>query len=181
MCILKPLIKGACLSNSPGLIENGWVAPSSEFATWPAFLSTTAPGDSVKLSGNFDFSGAGTGKGYFRRFPTLMEKGAIVKRPVGDIASKTFEQIYTFYIPGADAIELEFLKSVLNVPSVYVVKDKNGTVHVLGSKEEPAYLQEAEQNTGTTATDPRGTAYTIRHVTGNPAIYTGTINETPIT
>lgn len=158
------------------------MSPSAEFETWPAFKANVTPGDgeSVVLSGNFSFTGAGTGKGYFREFPMLLEKGVVSKKVVGGIGSKSVETTATFYVLGADKKELEWMRDQSNIPGVWLIPDKNGTVHVLGTKDDPAYLQEADQSTGTAATDERGTTYVIRHVTSEPAIYEGTINVTPI-
>ena len=182
MCVANKLTNGVCGKNAAGITGTGYMAPAGEFASWPAFQTTVTPGDglSVKLTGNFVFTGAGTGKGYFREFPMLMEKGGIVKKAVGGVGSKSLELSLNFYVPGADATQLEWLRDQLNIPGVWLIKDKNQTVHVLGSKEDPAYLQEAEMGTGVAATDERGTLYTIRAITSEPALYPGTINLTPI-
>lgn len=182
MCDIYNLSNAACGSNAAGLKGTGYMAPAGEFNTWPAFQAASTPGDgkTVLLSGNFNFTGAGSGKGYFRSFPMLLEKGSVTKKAVGGIGSKSIEITATFYIKGADSVHLEWLRYSLNIPSVYLITDKNGVVHVLGSKDDPAYLQEAEQSTGTAATDERGTLYTIRFVTANPALYEGLINTTPI-
>lgn len=182
MCVANKLTATACGRNAAGLSGTGYMSPAGEFASWPSFTAAVTAGDgnTVVLSGNFSFTGAGSGKGYFRSFPMLLEKGAVVKRAVGGRGSKSIETTATFYITGADKVQLEWLRDQLNIPGVWLITDKNGTVHVLGSKEDPAYLEEAEMNTGTAATDERGTLYTIRSITSDPAIYTGTINLTPI-
>lgn len=182
MCQINKLTSGACLANAAGIKGIGYMAPAQEFAAWPAFQTASTPGDgkTVQLTGNFSFTGAGTGKGYFRSFPMLMEKGGVTYKAVGGVGSKSLEVLFNFYVVGVDAVQLEWLKDVKNIPGVFLCPDKNGTLHVLGSKDDPAYMQEADGGTGVAATDDRGVLYTIRWLTNIPTLYTGTINETPI-
>ncbi len=182
MCEINKLTNGSCLTNAAGIKGTGYMAPAEEFASWPAYQTPSAAGDgkTVQLSGNFSFTGAGSGKGYFRSFPMLMEKGGVSYKAVGGTGSKSLEVIFTFYVVGLDAVQLEWLKDVKNIPGVFLCPDKNGTLHTLGTKDDPAYLQEADGGTGVAATDDRGTLYTIRWITSTPTLYTGTINQTPI-
>lgn len=182
MCTIHKMTGTACLSNPAGTKGTGYMAPAEEFAAWPAFTTpgTAGDGNTVVLSGNFSFTGAGTGNGYFRSFPMLLEKGDVKYNAVGGTGSKSIEAIASFYIVGLDKVQLEWLKNVMNIPGVWLIPDKNGSVHCLGSKTDPAYLQEAAGGTGVAATDERGTLYTIRWVTAVPQLYPGTINETPI-
>jgi hypothetical protein len=182
MCNSNKLTAIPCARNAAGVKGTGYNAPAEEFETWPAFQTATTPGDgkTVTLTGNFSFTGAGSGKGYFRSFPMLLEKGSVTYKAVGGIGSKSMEIMAKFYVLGTDAVQLEWLRDQLNIPQVCLIPDKNGVVHCLGSKDEPAYLQEGDGTTGEAATDERGTLYTIRWVTASPQVYTGTINLTPI-
>lgn len=178
MCEIGNLSNTACTSNPAGVKGIGYMAPAEEFETWPAYLSTTGAGDTVKLTGNFDFV-ATSDIGYFRTFPCLLEKGSYAFSLVGGLGSKTFEEKYTYYIPAVDAAQLEHIKNLANIPGVWLCPDKNSTVHVLGSKDDPAYVEVAEGTTGAAAADERGITVTIRAVSARPTIYTGTINTTP--
>lgn len=183
MCTIAKLTSTACAGNTPGTAGTGYMAPSVEFASWPAYQAASTPGDgkTVLLDGNFSFTGAGSGKGYFRSFPMLLEKGSVQYNAVGGLGSKSLEILATFHIPGMNSVELEWLSNARNIPGVYLITDNEGVVHTLGSKTSPAYLSEAAGTTGAAAADERGTLYTIRWVAKRAQLYTGTINETPIT
>ena len=113
MCTIHKMTGTACLSNPAGTKGTGYMAPAEEFAAWPAFTTpgTAGDGNTVVLSGNFSFTGAGTGNGYFRSFPMLLEKGDVKYNAVGGTGSKSIEAIASFYIVGLDKVQLEWLKS----------------------------------------------------------------------
>lgn len=179
LCLIKSVTNGdACNRNPAGTKGIGYMCPAEEFTSWPAYLSTTAPGDTVKLTGNFALVST-TGIGYFRTFPILQDTGRYKIKGVGAIGSKSFEETFEFTVNGLDAEQLEWCRNLLNIPGVFLCADKKGVIHVLGSKDDPAYLQEVDGDTGATATDQRAIKYIIRATTASPAIYTGTINTTP--
>lgn len=182
MCMANKLIGGSCGLNAAGTTLTGYMCPAEEFNGFPTFNAAVTAGDgkTVELSGNFSFTGAGTGKGYFREFTLVSEKNSVERKAVGGRGSKSIEETYTFYIAGMNAQHVEWMRDQLNIPGVWLIKDKNGVVHCLGSKEDPAYLEEATQSSGQAATDERGTQYVIRSITATPKIYTGTINLTPL-
>lgn len=175
MCTIAALTTVPCTSNPAGVKGTGYMAPAEEFASWPSYLGTSGAGDSVKLSGNFAFVTT-TGIGYFRAFPCLPEKGSYSITSVGGVGSKSFEERYVFAVAGVDAAQLEFVKNLHNIPGVYLCPDKNDVIHVLGTKDDPAYVEVIEGGTGTAATDERILTITVRFLTKIPTIYTGTID-----
>lgn len=180
LCNISVLAAQDCPSNPAGVKGTLYLVPAKEFASWPAYLGTTGSGDTVKLTGNFSFTGAGTGNGYWRAFPCLLEKGAVEYNAVGGKGSKSFDVIGRGYVLGLDAAQLEWWKNMLNAPMVGLWVDKNSTMHVIGSKDDPAYLEEGAGTTGIAATDERGISFAIKANQALPAIYTGTVNTTPI-
>lgn len=177
MCDISSLTATTCASNAAGVKGTGYMAPAEEFSSWPAYLATTGAGDTVKLDGNFAFV-ATSGIGYFRSFPCLMEKGSYSFTVVGGVGSKSFEEKYVYYISGVNAAQLEHAKKLANIPGVWLCTDKEGVVHVLGSKDSPAFVETMEGGTGTAAADERGMTITIRYVSASPTVYTGTIDTT---
>lgn len=180
LCNISVLAEPDCPTNPAGVKGTLYLVPAKEFASWPAYLSTTGPGDTVKLDGNFSFTGAGTGKGFWRAFPCLLEKGAVEYNTVGGKGSKSFDVIGRGYVLGLDAAQLEWWKNMVNAPMVGLWVDKNSTMHVIGSKDDPAYVEEGAGTTGIAATDERGIAFSIKANSARPTIYTGTVNTTPI-
>lgn len=178
MCNISALTTVPCDGNAVGVKGTGYVIPAEEFSSWPAYLTTTSAGDTVKLNGNFSLV-ATTDIGYFRSFPCLIEKGSYTITAVGGIGSKSFEEKYVYVIPGVDAAQLEHIKNLINIPGVWLCTDKNNVVHVLGSKDDPAYVESVEGGTGAAATDERIITVTVRAISARPTIYTGTINTTP--
>ena len=180
MCNISVLAALDCPVNAAGVEGTLYLCPAKEFTTWPAYLGTTGSGDTVKLTGNFDFTGAGTGKGFWRAFPCLSETGEVKYTSVGGRGSKSFDVTGKAFVLGIDAPQLEWFKNMINAPMVGLWKDKNGTVHVIGKKDDPAYLEEGEGASGIAGTDSRGINVTIKATQRQPTIYTGTINVTPI-
>lgn len=180
LCNISVLAAADCPSNPAGVKGTLYLVPAKEFASWPAYQSTTDPGDTVTLDGNFSFTGAGTGKGFWRAFPCLLEKGAVEYNAVGGKGSKSFDVLGRGYVLGLDATQLEWWKNMLNAPMVGLWVDKKNVMHVIGSKDDPAYLEEGAGTTGIAATDERGIAFAIKANAASPTIYTGTVNTTPI-
>ena len=180
MCIVRVLSPDSCPSNPAGVRGTLYLVPAVEFASWPAYLATTDPGDTVTLDGNFSFTGAGTGKGYWRSFPCLLEKGEVKYTPVGGRGSKSLDVFGRGYVLGVDAKQLEWLSGIMNTPIVGLWVDKKGVMHVVGTKDDAAYLEEGDAGTGIAASDERGIAFAIKANQAKPAIYTGTVNITPI-
>lgn len=178
MCVIKTLAGTACGANPAGMKGIGYMIPAEELVSFPAFLTTTTAGDTVKLTGNFSLVTTST-LGYFRSFPVLINTGSYKTKAVGAVGSKSVEETYSFKVNGLGAAELEFYRNLLNIPGVWLCADKAGVVHVLGSKDDPAYLQEAEGGSGAATTDERAITFTITSTAASPAIYTGTINTTP--
>lgn len=178
LCNISVLAAQDCPSNPAGVRGTLYLIPAAEFVSWPAYLGTTGSGDTVKLTGNFSLVTT-TGKGYWRAFPCLLEKGAVEYNSVGGKGSKSFDVLGRGYVLGVDAAQLEWWKNMVNAPSVGLWVDKNGTMHVIGSKDDPAYLEEGAGTTGIAATDERGIAFAIKANQALPTIYTGTINTTP--
>lgn len=180
MCLIKPLTSIPCGSNAAGIKGTIYHIPADEFASWPAFLSTTGAGDTVKLTGNFSLVTT-SGFGYFRSFPCLLEKGSVKYNAVGGLGSKSVEALAVYAIAGMDAAQLEHFYQILNIPGVWLFPDKNSSVHVIGKNDDPAYIQDAAGDTGTAATDERIITLTVRAIQPRPVLYTGTINTTPAT
>lgn len=139
----------------------GYNIPASEITTWPAYKTTTGAGDTVTLSAAPTLVST-SGIGYWRQFPILLEKGSYSFSVVGGLGSKSFEERLVFAIPGVDAAQLEYIKKIINVPAVWLGPDKNDVIHVLGSKDDPAYVEVVDGTTGTAGTDERIITVTVR-------------------
>lgn len=178
MCDISNLVGLPCGDNTPGTRGKFYAIPVSELTGWPAYLTTTAPGDSVKISAPFTFVTT-VGKGYWRTVPVLTDKNSFTLSMVGGRGSKSVELKANYTVNGLNAAQLEHITMLKNVPCVFLVPDKSGVVHVIGTFDDPAYLESADGSTGAAAEDERNIAVVIRAVTSKPTVYTGTINLTP--
>ncbi len=179
MCTISALSSTACAANPPGIKQTAYIVPVSEITAEPGWSSGTAAGDYLNTSGNYDFSGAASGKGYWRSFPIMIDKGAYAVTAVGAKGSKSFKESFTFTIQGINAAELELVTRMLNIPAAFLCTDKNNVVHVIGHKDEPAHVDTAEGTTGEGPEGERSITVTVTAYTSRPMIYGGTIDTTP--
>jgi hypothetical protein len=181
MCDINNLTAVPCGDNTPGTKQVGYMVPVSEITTMPAYMTFAAEGDFVKTTGDFSFSGAPVGKGYFREFPMLINKNSYSLSAVGGVGSKGWKETFTFVIAGVNAQQLEFVTRMLNIPGVFLVTDKVGVVHVIGRKDDPAYVETVEGGTGDGPESERILTVTVSGYTSRPMVYSGTIDITPNT
>lgn len=179
MCTIAALTSVPCAANPPGIKTTGYMVPVSEITAMPAYSSGTAEGDYVTATANFDFTGADTGKGYWRAFPILIDKGAYKITAVGSKGSKQWKEEFSFVIQGVDAEQLEFVTRSLNIPGAWLCTDKNSVVHVIGRKDDAAFVETAEGGSGEGPEGERTITVTVTGYTARPLVYEGTIDTTP--
>jgi len=179
MCVIANLTAVPCAANAPGIKTTAYIVPVSEITAEPGWSTGTAEGDYVKTSGNYDFTGAGVGKGYWRSFPILVDTGSYALSGVGGKGSKTFKETFTFTLQGLNAEQLEFATRMLNIPAAFLVTDKVGVVHVIGHKDEAAFVTTVEGGTGDGPEGDRTLVVTVEAYTARPMVYLGTIDTTP--
>jgi len=154
--------------------------PASEVTADPAYVGTTGEGDYVLADADFTLSTT-AGKGFFRAFPILINKNSYAITAVGGIGSKGWKETFTFVLAGINEQQLEFATRMLNIPGVFLATDKVGKVHVIGRKDDPAYVETVEGTTGDGPESERIITVTVSANTSRPMIYTGTIDVTPAT
>ncbi len=181
MCTIKRLSSTPCGENPSGVQQLAYTVPVSEIAAEPDYVATTAEGDYVIADGDYDFTGAGSGKGYWRSFPLLIDKGSYKIEAVGGKGSKQWKESFTATIQGVDPAQLEFGTRLLNIPAAFLVPDKKGVIHVVGRKNEAAYVSAADGGTGEGPEGERVINFTVEAYTSRPMVYEGAIDITPIT
>jgi hypothetical protein len=181
MCVISNLTAVPCAANPPGIKTTMYIVPVAEITAEPGWSTGTAEGDYVKTSGNYDFTVAGAGKGYWRSFPILIDTGSYQLEAVGDKGSKQWKETFTFTIQGVNAEQLEFCTRMLNIPSAFLIPDKNSVIHTVGHKDEAAYVDTATGGTGEGPEGSRTIQVTVVAYTARPMVYGGTIDTTPNT
>lgn len=175
MCDLKELLAICGTPNPAGTTIPGYWVEASKIDTFPGFLTTTNPGDSITLDGDITLLATEA----FKKIEIIQDTGEVKDTLVGPVGGKSFDNMYTFSIGGSNAEQLEFAKCTANACVVIIVKDKAGVFRVIGTKELPARIDTAEVSTGLGADSLRGGAYVAKVNTGCPApVYTGVIDET---
>ena len=112
------------------------------------------------------------GKQMFPIYCTL-EEGELKSTLQGPRDGKGYENMMSLSFPGNDSIFLGWQSYFANRDVIFVVKEKNGKVRVLGSLEDPAYMDTAEGTSGKKVADGRATVLTFK-ATGStpPPVYT---------
>lgn len=141
-------------NDSAGIREIGYMTYISELAAYPqtrkqvveAASGTPVAGDSKILDEPFDFTGAGTGLGYWRSIPLLINRGSVMNVEEGEIGGKTLMNEGNFYIPGNDAVVREAVECLRSASgcAIWMFPDKSGRYLVVGTLDSPAYFEITE-------------------------------------
>ncbi len=174
----RDLLKVCGDTNAPGLTTKAYAVCSCDIDVFPGMKTYTNPGDTITLDGDITLDA-------LKQFFTLNiveDTGKLTENAVGETGSKSMESMYEGFIPGTGAANLEFIKDQLNACDVFVVKDAEGQMRVLGTKDRPAFLDSVEITTGATSVDRAGVAFTVKSTQGGPApVYAGVIDLDPLT
>jgi hypothetical protein len=159
--------------NLPGLkVPTYWV-PKKDIDTFPGYLATTEPGDSVTLDGDIVL---GASKKFFR-VDVVTDSGEVKDTQVGEIGSAHFESTFDFMVPKTDPKQIEFMKNAAYGCWVVLVKDKMNNLRVFGDPEIPAKVVSSESTTGKNSGSSRGLTMQLKSTIGEPApFYTGAID-----
>lgn len=141
-------------NESAGIKELGYMTYNSELAAYPltraqvvlAASGTPAAGDTKILDEPFDFTGAGSGLGYWRSFPLLINRGSVNNLEEGEIGGKTLMNEGIFFIPGNGSVEKEAVECLRGASGccTFMFPDKAGRYQVVGNIESPAYFEIVE-------------------------------------
>lgn len=151
---LRALAK-ACGSNKlPGAKLEAYFTYISELASWPATEAEdagTAQGDTVLLSEAFDFTGAATGTGMWRKVNAiLVDTPDVTNSLAGEMGGHRIQQRYNFFLPKNDAAALEWLNDLVAAEgcTVWLIPTKDGNYHVMGDLENGVFVEALEGGTG---------------------------------
>lgn len=117
------------------------------------------------------------GKG-FVKLDLQIDLNSVNTNLVGNRGNKKDQTTFNFFIPGTKAEVLGFKKIYKNLPGIWIAKDNNGKKFVIGTKDQPAYIDNLEVNTGEGPEDNNGGTGTII-ANCNLYEYTGNIPLNP--
>ena len=113
-----------------------------------------------------------TGK-QFNKIYCTVEEGEVKTTMVGPRDGKGFENMVEISFPGNTPEILGFQASVANRPCIFIVKEKNGILRVLGGLGDPSYFETLDYSSGKKIADGRANKMTFKDSKATPApIYT---------
>jgi hypothetical protein len=109
----------------------------------------------------------------FQEIYCTLEEGELKSTFAGNRDGKGKENMLEISFPGNDADYLGFEAYAANRDFVFLVKEKNGKYRVLGSPEDPAYLDTGDATSGKKIADGRKNVLTFKASGATaPPIYT---------
>lgn len=160
----EDLLWTAGQDNLAGLVGEMYACPSADINTLPGLTSASS-----LVTAAVDIT-CKTGKKFTRIYFTD-ETAKMMRKPLGDRDGKARESLLTFKYPGDDVAVEDFISDWQNTPSVIIFKDgKTGKFKLIGvtrldkastvlSLEIPAYLEQADSDSGEKRADSRGTLF----------------------
>ncbi|OHX67365.1 hypothetical protein [Flammeovirga pacifica] len=88
----------------------------------------------------------------------------------GEFDSKSYKQSVSFAIPTLYSANMQLARNLLNENVIAVVKDRNGQLIQVGTKDSPAVIEEVTASSGGPATEARNIMYKITADSILPAI-----------
>ena len=162
--------------NDAGLASELYYAPLADVATFPAVIAVPTNFDEkVTVSSDFVMQ---SGKQFFQIYGTL-EKGSVISTLVGERDGKSFENMAKFVHPGNKPYLLGFLEYLKNTNLVFIVKELDGQMRIIGSEDLPAKIDAAESTTGEAVADLKHIEITVKSIGRIAPVYTGTVPLTP--
>lgn len=165
------------LYNPAGTKAKFYYAFADEILTFPVLPD---PGTALTFASLVELATAivmKPGKQFFEHYATS-EENEVKCTLVGPRDGKGFESSLEYSYPGNDATQMGFLAATANRPIVAIVPEKNNVLRVLGSIDDPAYVEAAEYTSGKKIADGRKTVVTLKASAATPApIYKQTMTS----
>jgi len=146
--------------NPAGVVQVLYAFPE-DVATFPTLAD---PATATTLSSLIEYADPiimKTGKQFFPLYSTL-ETAELTTALTGSRDGKGRENSLKISYPGNDSNFLGFEAYVTNRDVIFLVKEKNGKWRVLGSLEDPAYLDVDAGTSGAKISDSRKTELTFK-------------------
>lgn len=157
----------------PGTKSKLYVTLKDELAAWPQTQEaitldasgTPVKGDKKRLGEAFDFTGAGSGLGFWREYDILVDTGVLRTLLEGEIGGQGYRQRLDFFLLGNGPVENEQADDFLGNSGcmIAMIGLKAGQYAVLGDLDDPVFIETAEGGSGG---DRVGFAYTLYANTG---------------
>lgn len=160
--------------NPAGITEVYYAIPE-DIATFPVLAD---PGTATTFSSLIEYADEitmKTGK-LFQPIYCTIETGQIQASLVGPRDGKGYENTLTISFPGNDSLFLGFKAYMANRDAIFLVREKNGKIRVLGNLEDTATMDTDDEKSGQKIADGRASVLTFKAsgATSSP-VYTSDI------
>lgn len=160
---------------TPGIKVIGYFALVADILTWPAYKGTTTAADTVTIEDDVVFK---VGKKWQKIYSTK-GLGKFTSKKDGVRDSKGNENMYMISHPGSTPELVGAIEVMTNTSFVAICPDLNGNFRMLGSPDDPAEIQSADEDTGDEFNTFNGMKVGIRSTGAPAAFYQGLISLTP--
>jgi len=164
--------------NMGGLIQEVYFAYHVDVITWPAKPDTPLDiGENGVLTGEITMD---TGKRFFQMYLTD-DTGEFNIEPVGEKDGKSFVLHLSLFHPGLHKKILGFINAAKNDNLIFIVKDNNDQMYLMGDALRPATFEGSPDGAGTgkETSARRGISMEFTYKTANIYLFEGTIPLTP--
>jgi hypothetical protein len=166
MIVLDDLAFEEGTINMGGTAGNVYAVPASQVASIKPPAAGSMSTDTIVLKKGAKFAD----------IYATPDTGSVKDVEVGEKDSGSFETNAEFWTPRISDKVLSLKSKFANGGFIFVMKDSNGTMRIIGSKDHPAYRVPKEISTGSAPKDRNGAGFAFVAASATPAyIYTGTV------
>lgn len=173
MCDIKALTSGNCGKTvSAGTTAVLYLTSAEELNGFPQTqfekTAATTPGAKLTLDDAFDFSTAPVGKGYWRKYPIMIDYSMIEAKTAGELGNISFGNNLPFFLIGTNAEVREFAMTIANCCIVALIETREGEISVIGRDNDPAHVSEITISTQKKVGESSGAAFNLQCNNGKP-------------
>lgn len=139
---------------NPAGVTKVWYAFTEDIASFPVLADPETATTFSSLVEYDDPIVMKPGKKFEELYCTL-EEGEVKATLVGPRDGKGYENMISISFPGNESNFLGYKAAGANREQVFLVKEKNGKIRVVGSLEDPAFMESDEESSGKKIADGR--------------------------
>jgi len=164
MCKLADMTN--CTGKNPaGQSFTFYLVPAEEVESYPQTKeqqqgSIQEMGDDVELVGGFTLKAGG----FFRGVKAKTDTAGLSFDLVGEVGSYGFDNKFSFYLTGMSKVKLGFAATVAHCCSGFIVvtEGRDGNTHVLGTPQNPCFIEPFSAEGGKKIAESRGAEYVFK-------------------
>lgn len=166
----------------PGVVETDVYAALVRDFTTIEYVPAYADGTDYASLGTIAAAHTFPAEKGFHKITLRVDTGMVDAAQLGEKGNLTVQNNLTGVVPSTDAPVVGWVRKHINLPMIFLVRERSGKLKQIGSRNSPAYMTEITPTSGTKPGDAKGTTLKFADTQMHPApIYAGTITEfTPV-